>query len=71
MFEQTILDNTLYALLIEEATEQELFEINGTIGVYRIIDNELSMAWTDNSYAYKILGSIDIEQALDMAYSTK
>ena len=72
LFEQAILDSTLYAMLIEEATEQEQFEINGTLGVYRIVeDDELSMVWTDNSYAYKILGSIDVEQAIEMARSTK
>jgi len=71
LFEQTILDSVYYLLLIEEANEQELFEINGTKGMCRVVDRELVMVWTDNSYAYKILGMIDTEQALEMARSVK
>ena len=71
MFEQTILDSVQYAILLDEALEKELFEINGTTGIYRIVDEDLVMVWTDNSYAYKITGSIDVEQALEMAHSTK
>jgi len=63
LFEQTILDNTVYEVLIEEAAEQECFEINGTTGMYRIIDEELTMVWTDNCYSYKIFGNIDTDQA--------
>ena len=71
LYEQTILDSVQYAVLLEEAIGKELFEINGTIGMYRIMEEDLVMVWTDNNYAYKITGSIDVEQALDMAHSTK
>jgi len=71
LFEQTILDMVQYALDIEAVVEKELFEINGTTGMYTIINNELVMVWADNHYAYKLKGILNAEQALVMVHSTK
>ncbi|MCL2299069.1 MAG: DUF4367 domain-containing protein [Firmicutes bacterium] len=71
LFEQTILDSIQYALDIEAENEQNLFGINGTQGMYRIKNEMLEMVWTDNEYAYKVLGYIDKDQGLLMAQSTK
>jgi len=71
LFEQTILDKAQYALDIEAAVEKELFEINGTTGMYTIINNELVMVWADNHYAFKLKGMLNTEQALMMVHSTK
>jgi hypothetical protein len=71
LFEQTILDSIQFALDIEAEAEKEIFEINGTIGMYRIKQERIEAVWSDNEYAYRLSGLIDAEQALMVAYSTK
>jgi len=71
LFEQTILDSFQFALDIEAEAEKEVLEINGTIGMYRVKNDMLEIVWTDNEYAYRLLGYLDSEQALQMASSTK
>ena len=68
-YEQTILDSVQFALDIEAEIKKETFEINGTTGIYRINKERIDMVWTDNEYAYRLLGMITVEQALQMAHS--
>jgi len=71
VFEQSLLDSIQFGLDIEAETEKELFEINGTTGMYRIKHELLEVVWTDNEYSYRITGQIEPEQAMQMAHSTK
>ena len=70
-YEQTILDSVQFALDIEAETEKESFEINGTTGMYSIKQERVEVVWTDNEYAYRLSGLIEVDQALIMARSIK
>jgi len=69
LFEQTILDSVQYALAHAETKDSTVFEHAGITGLYRIIDEQLELVWSDNEYAYRITGLIDAEQALRMIAS--
>ena len=71
LYEQTILDSVQFLLDFDAEIVKEIFEINGTTGMYRTNQERIDMVWTDNEYAYRLFGLIIAEQALQMAYSTK